>query len=532
MGEPIRVLVVDDQFNDFAWRLSTIEGIEFSGLTTFTPEAIFESLDDPDAPTVMLLDILGRDGNEAGITLFNAMGNDQRWQDKKGSVQIVFFSSKPTEHRQYTIAKAKRIDVAGYVKKNDIFAGNEAGLSTLRKAHEVACRYRTFPSLADPIRAECELVCSPNSHAMQGVWEKVLMAGRCWEPVLIQGETGTGKELVAQAIFKVTMKQAGEYKRDSGKAPPGFTGAKRIIAYNIGSAPTEGNLQYTELFGATPESASGVTKYRKGIFERADGGTVFLDEIGDAASIIQVALLRVLQEKEIIPLGGFAEDGEIKKSVSFRLVTASHIDLPQKVQEGRFRADLYYRLNTIQIKLPPLRERKDDIPVLVYTFLDALNEEYGRVVSINKEEALFRRLKDYDWPGNVRQLQMAVRASYVMSPGDELVLSDDIERMLDGGGPTPPSLAEQVLDGLRSLPRSLPDIAKQYGLPLATEVARLFVRRYGRHPDDDESKRLFASNREAVRKWTQNPEHKVPSPKGKSRGHKAKERGYSERAQL
>lgn len=318
------------------------------------------------------------------------------------------------------------------------------------------------------------------------------------------------------------------------KASPKIIGARRLIAYNIGSAPTEGNLQYVELFGATAGAASNITTYRTGIFERADGGTVFLDEIGDAAPIIQVALLRVLQEKEITPLGGFAEDGAIKKSVSFRLIAASHVDLPQKVQEGRFRADLFYRLSTIQIKLPPLRERKDDIPVLVYTFLDALNEEYGRGITISpdKEDALFERLRGYDWPGNVRQLQMAIRSSYVMSLGNEFVLSDDIERMLDGGGPAPPSLAEQVLDGLRSSPRSLPDIAKQYGLPLATEVARLFVRRYGRHPDDEESKRLFASNREAVRKWTQNPEHKVSSPKGKSRGHKAKERGHEERTRL
>src|SRR5574337_170700 len=151
---PICVRVVDDQFKDFEWRLSAIEGIEFTGLTTFTPEAIFKFLDDLDAPTVMLLDILGKDGNEAGITLFNALGKEQRWQDNKGSVQIVFFSNKPTEYRQYTIAKAKRIDVAGYVKKNDMFAGNEASLSILRRAHDIACRYRKFPSLADPIRSE------------------------------------------------------------------------------------------------------------------------------------------------------------------------------------------------------------------------------------------------------------------------------------------------------------------------------------------------------------------------------------------
>lgn|SRR5574337_769263 len=517
---PICVLVVDDQFKDFEWRLSAIEGIEFTGLTTFTPEAIFKFLDDLDAPTVMLLDILGKDGNEAGITLFNALGKEQRWQDNKGSVQIVFFSNKPTEYRQYTIAKAKRIDVAGYVKKNDMFAGNEASLSILRRAHDIACRYRKFPSLADPIRAQCELVCSPNSHAMQGVWEKVLMAGRCWEPVLIQGETGTGKELVAQAIFKVLEQEALRAKQER-KASPTIIGARRLIAYNIGSAPTEGNLQYTELFGATAESASGITKDRKGIFERADGGTVFLDEIGDAAPIIQVALLRVLQEKEITPLGGFADDREMKKAVSFRLITASHVDLPQKVREGGFRADLFYRLSTIQIKLPPLRERTDDIPVLVYTFLDALNEEYGRGITISpdKEDALFGRLRGYDWPGNVRQLQMAIRASYVMSLGNEFVLSDDIERMLDGGGPAPPLPAEQILDALPSSPKSLPDIAKEYGLPTATEVAKLFVSRNGRHPTVAESVQFFGSTRDAVRKWMQ--DHEVGSPKGRARGKRA-----------
>lgn len=523
-NEKIRILVVDDEWASLQPTFLNRYGMyEFCGLQDFDAEKAIDFLESDPAAKVLLLDVYrGRDRN-AGIELYEGLRGSQRWKDLRGddkrqAVQVVFFTQQDRRKDHAKVAQHKGLDVSGYVTKDDFYKNEGQFTNILQMAVSDAERYRRFPSLCDEIRSQCGLVYSPNTRSMTEVWEKILFAGKCWEPVLIQGETGTGKELVAQAIFTVLQQEALKAKSAS-RTPSKIIGAHTIKTCNIGGIPTEGNLQYVELFGATPESASGITKYRRGIFEAADKGTVFLDEIGDAAPIVQVTLLRVLQTGEFSPLGAFAEDKAVK--VSFRLITASHVDLPQKVREGGFRADLYYRLNTIQIKLPPLRERKDDIPVLVYTFLDALNEEYGRGITIspNKEDALFERLRGYDWPGNVRQLQMAIRASYVMSLGDEFVLSDDIEQMLDGGGPAPPLPTEQILDALPSSPKSLPDIAKEYGLRTATEVAKLFVSRNGRHPTAAESVQFFSSTRDAVRKWMQ--DHEVGSPRGRARGKRA-----------
>lgn len=517
------VLVVDDQYESFRPRLDNIAregGFVCAYVSEFSLDAILGQVEAMPDGGVLLLDIL-EDGVESGIRIFRELGSREEWRELQGGVQILFFSSDPTAKRESKIARARRSDVAGYVAKEKVLRGDPEALDLIHKAYEKSRKYTDLGLFRDKkwlqdIRNEYGLIGSLNTKSMEAVWEKVLAAGLNHESVLIQGETGTGKELVAKAIYEVTKKAAIE----EGKKPVGarreFIGAKRLIAYNIGSAPTEGNLQYTELFGAYSESASNITKYRKGIFEKADGGTVFLDEIGDAAPIIQVSLLRVLQEKKVLPLGAFdEEDGE--KEVRFRLVTASHVDLSAKVQvrEGNFRADLYYRLNTILITLPPLRERKDDIHVLVHYFLEELDKEYGRRVPIpqGQENILFERLKRYDWPGNVRQLESAIRSSYAMSFGDELVLTEDVERMLDGDAPTPPLATEDILKGLEHSPRPLPQLAREYGEPTAKTVACAWVERAGRHPNEEDAQKYFGSSRNAVRRWM--GDHGVSSPRGK-----------------
>jgi DNA-binding NtrC family response regulator len=206
--------------------------------------------------------------------------------------------------------------------------------------------------------------------------------------VLIQGESGTGKELVARAIH---------FSGDRGERP--------FVA--VSCAALAETLLESELFGHERGSFTGAIAQRKGKFELADGGTVFLDEIGDVSPKLQVDLLRVLQERRFFRVGGTTEI-----AVDVRVIAATHRDLATEVREGRFRDDLYYRLNVINIRIPPLRERIEDVPLLAQEFLDRLSHELGREVSGISEEGL-RVLMDHDWPGNVRELENAVERALV-----------------------------------------------------------------------------------------------------------------------
>ena len=206
--------------------------------------------------------------------------------------------------------------------------------------------------------------------------------------VLIQGESGTGKELVARAIH---------FSGDRGERP--------FVA--VSCAALAETLLESELFGHEKGSFTGAIAQRKGKFELADGGTVFLDEIGDVSPKLQVDLLRVLQERRFFRVGGTTEI-----AVDVRVIAATHRDLATEVREGRFRDDLYYRLNVINIRIPPLRERIEDVPLLAQEFLDRLSPELGREVSGISEEGL-RVLMDHDWPGNVRELENAVERALV-----------------------------------------------------------------------------------------------------------------------
>jgi DNA-binding NtrC family response regulator len=206
--------------------------------------------------------------------------------------------------------------------------------------------------------------------------------------VLIQGESGTGKELVARAIH---------YSGDRSSGP--FVG--------VSCAALAETLLESELFGHERGAFTGAIAQKKGKFELADGGTIFLDEIGDISPKLQVDLLRVLQERRFFRVGGTAE-----LTVDVRVIAATHQDLQARVREGRFRDDLYYRLNVINIHLPPLRERREDIPLLVQELLERLSHELGREVSEISDEAM-RLLVDHAWPGNVRELENALERAIV-----------------------------------------------------------------------------------------------------------------------
>jgi DNA-binding NtrC family response regulator len=217
--------------------------------------------------------------------------------------------------------------------------------------------------------------------------------------VLIRGESGTGKELVARAIHYNSTRRT-----------------KSFTALNCASIPE--NLFESELFGYEPGAFTGAMARRIGLFEATNGGTLFLDEIGDMPLMMQSKLLRVLQDKEIRRLGG---KEPIK--VDVRIITATNKDLEKEMVKGNFREDLYYRLKVVTIELPPLQERKNDIPELAEFFLNKYNREFGKRVK-GVEAATVKALTEYSWPGNIRQLESVIERAVLMCDNDSIRLKD------------------------------------------------------------------------------------------------------------
>ncbi len=234
---------------------------------------------------------------------------------------------------------------------------------------------------------------------MQEIFELVRTVAKSNSTVLIQGESGTGKELLARALL-------GESSR----------GEKPFVAVSC-AALTESLLE-SELFGHEKGAFTGAESLKKGKFEMAHGGTLFLDEIGDISTKLQLDLLRVLEQRELRRVGGTE-----LISVDVRIIASTNKDLKKAMEEGRFRDDLYYRLNVILIWLPPLRERKEDIPLLVEHFLEKFNIEMGKKIEKVSEEAMDILIK-YSWPGNVRELKNAIERAVVVTSGNLIMAKE------------------------------------------------------------------------------------------------------------
>jgi len=234
---------------------------------------------------------------------------------------------------------------------------------------------------------------------MKAIYELIDTVSATNATVLILGESGTGKELVANAIHNQSKRKNAPFVK-------------------LACSALAETLLESELFGHEKGAFTGAVVQRKGRFEYASGGTLFLDEIGDISAAVQVKLLRVLQEKEFERVGGVKT---IKTDV--RIITATNRDLEKEVMEGRFREDLYYRLNVITIKMPPLRERKEDIHMLVKYFLEKYRIEVNRNVERITDRAL-KVLQEYSWPGNIRELQNVLERSVVLARGKEIDVED------------------------------------------------------------------------------------------------------------
>ncbi len=230
------------------------------------------------------------------------------------------------------------------------------------------------------------------SDAIQNVFELVDKVANTNASVLIQGESGTGKELIARSLHF-----------SSGRTDGPF------LAINCGALPE--SLLESELFGHVKGAFTGAVNESKGMFRSASGGTLLLDEIGEMSSVLQVKLLRALQEHEVTPVGS-----SIAKPFDARIIAATNKDLETEVSEGRFREDLYYRLNVLQITVPPLRDRREDIPLLVRHFVGKTTNSKDAVgISVSKEA--ISALSAYDWPGNVRELENAIERAAILCTG-------------------------------------------------------------------------------------------------------------------
>ena len=315
-----------------------------------------------------------------------------------------------------------------------------------RKRAEERMRNETVALREDLDRASMFEEIVGSSPALQRVLDEVAKVAATDATVLILGETGTGKELLARAIHKRSRRSTGAF-----------------IRVNCAAIPP--SLIASELFGHEKGAFTGALQRRLGRFEAADGGTIFLDEVGELPPEAQVALLRVLQEREIERVGS-----SHPIAVDVRVLAATNRDLEATVERGTFREDLFYRLNVFPIRLPPLRERVEDIPILVEYLVDRYAKQVGKSIR-NIEKQTLQRLRAYDWPGNVRELQNVIERAVVLSEGETFAIDESwltkrrgISRLADGEK----ALIEAALKGSQRRVAGPQGTAAKLGIPRQT----------------------------------------------------------------
>ena len=385
MSDRLKVLIVDDEV---ALAETMAEALERTGYEVALAHSGAEGLRliEREEPSVILTD-LKMEGMD-GLALL------KKAKEELPDAEVVVI----TGHGDVTTAvEAMRAGAANYVQK-------PVGLEELRAMVDKAAERFRLAQDNRQLKAQLDekfgfegLV--GNSPRFLEVINRVKSIAPTSATVLITGETGTGKELIAKAIHNNSPRKN-----------------KNFVPMNC-TAINE-NLLEDELFGHEPHSFTGADKLRKGRFEYANGGTLFLDEIGDMPLNLQAKLLRVLENQEVTRIGS---NEPIK--VNVRLISATHRDLEAAVKAGTFREDLYYRLKVVTIKLPPLRERKSDIPLLVAHFIKDANQRHGKKVT-GVAEPLRKQMDAYDWKGNVRELRNAIDSMVVLDQDGVLNLND------------------------------------------------------------------------------------------------------------
>jgi DNA-binding NtrC family response regulator len=383
IGEAPRILVIDDE-PVIADVLRDLLGKEGYAVTVAPDAASGRGLLESDHWDALLLDLMLPDAD--GLDML-------RWvRDERPDLAVVMITAYGSVENAVAAMKSGAFH---YVTKP--FKNEEVRQMVARAVQTTRLRVENKDlRRALKERNRFERIVG-KSKPMQEVYRFIEQIAPSRSTVLIQGESGTGKELVAQAIHL-----------RSQRADKPFT------VVSSSSIPTE--LLEDNLFGHVRGAFTGAGGDKLGLLEATDGGTVVFDEITTVAPVVQAKLLRVIQEKEFLPLGSVES-----RTVDVRILAATNEDMKQLVDEGSFREDLYYRLNVINIGLPPLRERLDDLPPLIAHFLDRYNAENGKSVLRVSQEALERML-NYDWPGNVRELENVIERGVVLARGEEIAL--------------------------------------------------------------------------------------------------------------
>jgi len=378
-----KILIVEDQFIEAKSLNVILMNAGYSTCSIARSVTAALSIIEKEKPDLVLVDIflqgegtgidLGRILNEKNIAFvyLSANSNRQILEEAKPT-RPYGFMVKPFRAKDVLIM----LDVALYLHKNRVT--EKISISSLQK---------TSPVVLPP---EFSHLIGKSLKFLETL-ERAKMVGGTDTSVLILGESGTGKELIAHSIHKVSARRY-----------------KPFVVVNCGTLPA--NLIESDLFGHEKGSYTGAITKREGKFELADGGTIFLDEIGELPLELQVKFLRVLQEKEIEPVGGKP------KKIDVRVLAATNKDLEEEVAGGHFRIDLYYRLNVFPLVLPPLRERKEDIPLLANYFLKKYSTEEGRQIPVLSTEAADLLLQ-YNWPGNIRELENTIQRNIVLAKG-------------------------------------------------------------------------------------------------------------------
>jgi two-component system response regulator AtoC len=382
---PQRILIVDDD-ESLRESLALVLGAEgYETSLASSGEDALARLDDT-LPDVVLCDL--RMPGIDGLALLPELAR------RRPDATLILMSAYGTEE---LALEAMRRGACDYLAKP--FQPSEL-LLAIRKAQERERLRRKSELLEREVeRAVGERPIVAASPTMIDVLELVERAAEYKATVLLTGESGTGKEVLARAIHAQSPRRS-----------------ESFVAVNCGAIPE--TMLESELFGHAKGAFTGADRARRGLFVEADGGTLFLDEIGELPFSLQVKLLRVLQEEEVRPLGESKS-----RSVDVRVIAATARELEAEVGAGRFREDLFYRLNVVRVEVPPLRDRREDIPLLVDHFLAMFRDTLAKPVRGISDEAL-QRLVAYRWPGNVRELENVIERAMILARGDHLSLRE------------------------------------------------------------------------------------------------------------
>jgi two-component system response regulator AtoC len=401
-----RVLVVDDEENIRLVLRTLLKKNDYQVEAAESAEMALEQLERFD-PDFVLADV--RMSGMTGIELCTEL------KARSSLATVILMSAYGSVDLAIEAMKAGAYD---YISKP--FKQDEV-LLALTKAEERESLRRENRALKEAMRKEQTVHgILGKSEAIGKVFATIGKVAEYKTTVLIQGESGTGKELVARALHDGSSRKN-----------------KPFIPINCGAIPE--TLLESELFGHKRGAFTDAHADKKGLFAEAHQGTLFLDEIGELPLSLQVKLLRVLQEGSMRPVGASRD-----QEVDVRVIAATVRDLQREVQAGRFREDLYYRLNVLQINVPPLRDRRDDIMLLVEHFIERNNGRLGTQIR-DLDQRARKLLLDYPWPGNVRELQNTIERAVVLAEGDTLTAADLPERMREPADPVAASLANGEL---------------------------------------------------------------------------------------